>query len=952
MDAQRLLELERRVRALELSLNAIARQNTPKASASTPVRPEAAPAATVERRSEPEPETASEPPRSTPSTRPTQPPRPTQHLRPLSAPLPAAAAPPAWLVRLREHWSENWTGILGTAAVVAGVTFVAINLALRLDPFQRFLLVSAAGGGMGVPSLLVGRRERWRDLSDWLRSGGAALFLFACTAAGGLPQLGLRWLEAQEPALALLGLGLAVNLALAGITRTQTVAALHVVLALIPLTISPQSWQTLLLGSAVALIGLQLPRRRPWYPHRLAVLWTYALFHVSWWLRQSNGLAGEPALRDAATLIGIAVFTAAVLLEHRPRLVPPVLAPLPLVALLSGWGGLAAVVLFYPPFAGSRVAALAGSAALALVLAHRCRPCGAIWLQRTDRLVAQGLAMAAVLSLRPLLLQGPLPAPGPLLALLLLVECTLFLGLGVLERDAPIRTVGWGLTALSGLALAGTGLDQALHRATDSPENCGLVLIGSLLITAVAVQLKRQRVRQPLPPLLGWLAGLLVFIGAALAPAEAWRPGLSLATMGGLLLLGQRLRPAGLLSGVSGAVLVLHGREWLQLLHGQPWQGAALLARLLPLLGLALILILAGRRGWWRPLGIHLLGLDLLLGSYLLLEPVSALMVGVVWLMLALLSLEMADRLPAAEARHVLLIGVVDLVAFAGSYLLVISQSPSYVQLGALSVRGRLLIELFAIAVALYWWCFNGSRGLRELPLWHRLQPCFLEVWLLGVSVTILSEITTLWRPVAWTLLALALISQPLRRLFAARIQVYAVLVQWVAVGTLVANLSSLPSPSRQWSEQPGQIALLAIVLQVLFILASHRWLRDGDLRDPGGVPLLAWIGNRVADQPRRWLYYPEFAAVALYLALHYDRTLLTLLWALEAFVIYGLSAVLRDGQFRSLALAAMGACLVRLVSIDLAQADLGLRGLVFIGVGVLMLGMNTIYTRYWSGPQ
>jgi uncharacterized membrane protein len=120
------------------------------------------------------------------------------------------------------------------------------------------------------------------------------------------------------------------------------------------------------------------------------------------------------------------------------------------------------------------------------------------------------------------------------------------------------------------------------------------------------------------------------------------------------------------------------------------------------------------------------------------------------------------------------------------------------------------------------------------------------------------------------------------------------------------------------------------------------------------GLPLLSWIARRVAAAPNRWLYYPMFLAVAWSLAFRYDRALLTLLWALQAFVIYLLSAVLRDQQFRWLALLGLGACLVRLVAVDMAQADLGLRGVVFIGVGLLMLAMNAIYngfrTRFDSG--
>jgi uncharacterized membrane protein len=59
------------------------------------------------------------------------------------------------------------------------------------------------------------------------------------------------------------------------------------------------------------------------------------------------------------------------------------------------------------------------------------------------------------------------------------------------------------------------------------------------------------------------------------------------------------------------------------------------------------------------------------------------------------------------------------------------------------------------------------------------------------------------------------------------------------------------------------------------------------------------------------------------------------------------LSAWLRENQFRYVALAGLAACLARLVLIDMAEANLALRGVVFIGVGSLMLGMNAIYNRY-----
>lgn len=142
---------------------------------------------------------------------------------------------------------------------------------------------------------------------------------------------------------------------------------------------------------------------------------------------------------------------------------------------------------------------------------------------------------------------------------------------------------------------------------------------------------------------------------------------------------------------------------------------------------------------------------------------------------------------------------------------------------------------------------------------------------------------------------------------------------------------------------------MVAIGLQTAFVVASHRWLDLERLAQPGGWPVLVWIGARVAQRRNLWLYYPLFVAVALVLASGYDRALLTLLWTGEAFAIYLLGVVLREPQFRLVALVGLGACLLRLLAIDMAQADLGLRGLVFIGVGLLLLALNAIVRRLRS---
>jgi len=880
------------------------------------------------------------------------PPDPAAAISAIPSPLPAALVLPAtplfslspggWR-RLERRLIEQWVGILGVVVLVCGITFLAANLALRLDALLRFLLTLSVGAGLMLPSLRWGANPRWRPLGLWLRSGGAALVLFACMAAGALPQLGMRWLQDPGLAWAVLLFGIALNLALAWWTRHQSLASLHVLLPLVPLLISPQGGLTLAVGSATALCGQILPLRRPWDRHRLLLALGYGLFQFGWSLGAAALIARLPALRSEALVWSLLVFGSGIgLVQYGPG--RDRLPALRLAALLASWGGVALALLLHPRQIGVRVTALLLSALVAAVLARVAQRRGLRDLQLAQTLVAQALLLLALLGLGPLLLDNLL------LTVLLLLESGLFLLFGLLSQERLIRRSGWWLVVLLSLALALQALlrlDFALAAPTAaSLRDTGLLLGSAALLVGLASQYTRLALAAPWPPLLGWLAAALVVIATSLLPPPLWQPGLALVGSGGLLLAERRLRPAGLASGSLAAVAIAHLLAWHGLLEVERPTGQ-LLALLLPLLFLAGLMTATASRSGRRCLGIDLLGLDLALAAYCLLQPISPLLPGVAWLLLSLLGLELADRLRRPEADHVLALAACMLAGFTSHFLLVTSQSPAVVVLPGLVLRARLAIELFALAVTLYWGTFQARPRLRQAEPWQQLQPCFLEFSLLVVATTILSELDSLVRPLAWSLLALLLLSPWLRRRCAARCQIYALLIYWLAIAATLAILSTAETPSPRWFEQPALLSTLAILLQVLFLVLSRRWLRSEALADPGGWPLLGWIGARISGRSQRWLGYPLFLAVALHLESRYGQGLLTLLWTLEAAVIFALGVLQRDGQVRSVALLALGLCLYRLLAIDMAATDLVLRGLVFVGVGLLMLAMNVISNRF-----
>jgi hypothetical protein len=315
----------------------------------------------------------------------------------------------------------------------------------------------------------------------------------------------------------------------------------------------------------------------------------------------------------------------------------------------------------------------------------------------------------------------------------------------------------------------------------------------------------------------------------------------------------------------------------------------------------------------------------------------------VAWLLMSLVALELANRRAGRALLAVLLLAYGYLAAFAVAYALVIVQTPAYV--GAVSAR--LLIELFAVGVLAYWWFFRPREALSAGRSWALVHPLFLELILVSIVVTVVVEMAAQWWAVAWAALALLLLSPSAGRLFDARARLYSLLFYWVSIVDMAAVMSTLEVPSPHWYDQPEFTSLVAIVLQVAYVAWAHPRLVLDRLAIPAPVQALGRIGGLVAARRNLYVYYPLFAGVALFLYWRFDRSVLTLLWSTEAFVVFVLSAWLRENQFRYLALAGLAACLARLVLIDMAEANLALRGLVFIGVGSLMLGMNAIYNRY-----
>ena len=487
--------------------------------------------------------------------RPTAPPvlSPTPPRPPVPAPAPAG---PTWWEHAAALLLENWTGILGAVVLVTGVGFLGIYAALRLAPPYRFLLICAFAAGLLGARRALRAQPFARQLSAWLLSSAAAIFLFACVGAVSIA--GLRWATPPFDYLLLLA-GVSANLYLAWRSRREDVATLHGVLSLVALAVLPPTALTLAAAAAVTAFSIAITYRQQWQYQLLLSIASFFVFHL-YWHRQLAAISG--GLRVAAMGLVLLVGAAAAVVQYRSVWARRRFEPLPFAAHVLNWTCLGINLFLYSTGSVWKTLPLGLGALLTFWTGRQARRLGIGWLFQTDTIISLLLALATALSL-----QGWHATPL-VIGLFMLLEALLIALIMARQGEALVYRV-----ALSAALLAGTGLlVLALPSGAAAPSLAELYRQAAILALAgwAGLAFMQMIFRQPLlqnpdselntinRPLLGGLAGLagLLQAGAGLG-LESLVFGGRPAPVGGLLaaLLGLAGSALGLAAWVRAAGL-------------------------------------------------------------------------------------------------------------------------------------------------------------------------------------------------------------------------------------------------------------------------------------------------------------------------------------------------------------------------------------------------------------
>lgn len=192
-----------------------------------------------------------------------------------------------------------------------------------------------------------------------------------------------------------------------------------------------------------------------------------------------------------------------------------------------------------------------------------------------------------------------------------------------------------------------------------------------------------------------------------------------------------------------------------------------------------------------------------------------------------------------------------------------------------------------------------------------------INIWL---SIIMFSQLEHKWLPVFWAATAIVNLLLYYKKIGSKK--------EISIVYYLLANFHLAFVSFNYFEAKFEFVYLIIFALLALYIFIIYKYIEDFKLR------------NSI-------IIYPATFSIGLFLFLSFDKGILTFFWILESLGLLILGIILKEKYFRYVSLSLVGVCVIRLMFFDLSNADFLIRALVLLGVGVVLLVMNTLFKKY-----
>lgn len=863
----------------------------------------------------------------------------------------------SWWQKTEKSLMENWTGILGAVILVLGVGFLAAVAFIIVPPFVRFLIITGfAGAVYWISRYLKRKDESWEKLSDILFSTSAVIFLIACIGSYGIS--GIKFVEDPLFSIPFILLGLGVNL-YAGYSRNREIyASLHIVLTFIGLASAPQNLVILFIASAVTILAVRKNYSVRWDWHLFLTAFSYFCFHLYNYAQREPAIKSDVFLRVSGIVLVSSVYINALYVHYLEAFYSE--EKLPRTALLthiSSWIFLGISLLGYSTGSYWTPIYILAVGAGAFILSQTARKRNIRWLYVCDMWAAEALTLIGIFGLEKW------DIPFFVLILFSGVQAMIFALWNIREKSAV-------LTGSSILLLSVFQAVMAVIVILNQERAANLDFRDILNLSAFTVFVFLEGIYYHYSRKLGedlfsenrflyWISEIPGFLFAvsflslyAYADRQIYAPAAFAALICGIGFYRSRIQSPGIGAGLLFLFIISLTDSWNDMKSFGSEKPLDFLSEAAPhFFSIVFLMKHSFVKEFEKKFSIpflYIFNLHLLLSIHFFTVSVSPFLTGVSALLLSFILIEFSENSSLAEfledsgsSKHLIINSLIFSAVFLYRHLLIHLQSGAYLWIFPV----RFWIELFALAV----FSFMLFRKSTAYTFYNEnVQPFFAE---LSLFFSVLAGLTVLpehWSPPYWAALAiLCYLISNVKNMDLSRFAQYSLIVQAVNCFYIAFISSSEDNPGGLWQNSKWIPALTAIALTFPYLYMVYSSFRQKEIRYPGVLSRADRVSVLAQKRVFSLAFYPFFAAVFLFLYWSAAGAILTLLWVAFAFAVFAFSLLVKEKHFRYASLAILFFCIFRLIFHDLSSTGALTRAFVFVGTGIILLIMNSLYNKY-----
>jgi hypothetical protein len=841
---------------------------------------------------------------------------------------------------LEERLGTNWLNKLGALLLVVGVALFLMLQLRTLGPAGKDAIGLVVAAVLLVGGIVAERRSAYRVFSRGMMAGAWGLLFFTVWA---MQHIDAARVISSEPIDLVLMFAVAAGMVGHALRyRSQVVTGLAFLFAFATVALGHDTAFTLTAGAVLAIASAATAVRMRWFVLELGAIAGTYLNHFLW----MPVLAATPSDRLHARFDESLILLLVYWLTFRGSYI----VRRNLSDDEERW---------------SSVGAVANTAGLLLVVNRQPLDATVIFwsllaLGAADAVAAwfigrRRLAFSTLVTLAVVLVGAAFPlrlAEMPV-AFAWLLEAEALIVIGILARDVLFTRLGLVASVIAGFWIAVRNVLPLFDsRIAPGPHASAPFVAALLAIAAVVYYVNGQYVRVRWPQAFAFdrersLANGLPYAGAAALVGAAWAlvPGVWLAVLWAALAL----------------VLIEAARHWDQTDVLTQAQGLAACATLrivgvnlsdtghvgpVPTRLLTVALVAAAHHATRcmsdvpRPARSATAGtVHSWVGSALVatliwyqLEPLP---VALAWTMAGVVALELGVRFARRDLRQQAFATFA--IAFARIF---------YVNLNAgAGLFGPAMVATAPMAL-LFFYVYDRIARLdaaRESASMPALVAAFGSITL---AATLRTALTPSLVVVSWAavVLILAFVARVTGRTLLLR-QATAGAVAVGVQGVVVVNLYGASYFADDWSTAWAPVGAAAVLLLAALPLA--RQARQTTAGGRSSDRMVAALQFLFVEKPDQLFYFVPLVLVAWLLAVRATGGFVTMTWGIEAVAAFMLALWLHERSFRLGALALLLGCVVRIALIDVWQMDQQGRYVAFMGLGVALLLVSFLYSKY-----